>query len=144
MRLLRTYPLGDRLRADFSFFHRNEEVIIAAVHLAVFVMTGIVFATQHGRNPAIGNYVDALYFTATSLTTTDYGDVTLHGTGGRLVSVVAMICGVTLFPRLAQVLFRPNKVRFPRPTCGLQQHEMDTVQCEASDTGLTIPDEGAD
>ncbi|GJD55762.1 hypothetical protein IFDJLNFL_1649 [Methylobacterium dankookense] len=70
LRLLRTYQLLDRLRADFPFFRRNEEVIIAAVNLAVFVfvMTGIVFATQHGRNPAIGNYVDALYFTVTSLT----------------------------------------------------------------------------
>jgi voltage-gated potassium channel len=145
LRLLRTYQLLDRLRADFPFFRRNEEVIIAAVNLAVFVfvMTGIVFATQHGRNPAIGNYVDALYFTVTSLTTTGYGDVTLHGTGGRLVSVVVMICGVTLFLRLAQVLFRPYKVRFPCPTCGLQRHETDAVHCKACGTGLNIPDEGA-
>ncbi|GAB6842962.1 voltage-gated potassium channel [Methylorubrum rhodinum] len=145
LRLLRTYQLLDRLRADFPFFRRNEEVIIAAVNLAVFVfvMTGIVYATQHGRNPAIGNYVDALYFTVTSLTTTGYGDVTLHGTGGRLISVVVMICGVTLFLRLAQVLFRPYKVRFPCPNCGLQRHEPDSVHCKACGTTLNIPNEGA-
>ncbi len=55
-----------------------------------------------------------------------------------------MVCGVMLFLRLAHVLFRPYNLPFPCSTCGLQQHETDTVQCEASDTGLTIPDEGAD
>lgn len=146
LRLLRTYQLLDRLRADFPFFRRNEEAIIAVLNLAVFIfiMTSIVYATQHRTNPAIGNYVDALYFTVTSLTTTGYGDVTLQGTGGRLISVVVMICGVTLFLRLAQVLFRPHKVRFACPTCGLQRHEPDAVHCKACGTTLNIPDEGAD
>ena len=146
LRLLRTYQLLDRLRADFRFFRRNEEVIIAVVNLAVFIfiMTSIVYATQHSSNPNIGNYVDALYFTVTSLTTTGYGDVTLQGTAGRLISVVVMICGVTLFLRLAQVLFRPYKVRFPCPACGLQRHEADAVHCKACGTLLNIPDEGSD
>ena len=146
LRLLRTYQLLDRLRADFPFFRRNEEAIIAVLNLAVFIfiMTSIVYATQHRTNPNIANYVDALYFTVTSLTTTGYGDVTLQGTSGRLISVVVMICGVTLFLRLAQVLFRPNKVRFACPTCGLQRHEPDAVHCKACGTTLNIPDEGAD
>ncbi|BAQ49595.1 hypothetical protein [Methylobacterium ajmalii] len=57
---------------------------------------------------------------------------------------MVMVCGVMLFLRLAHVSFRPYNLPFPCSTCGLQQHETDTVQCEASDTGLTIPDEGAD
>lgn len=144
LRLLRTYQLLDRLRADFAFFRRHEEVIIAVVNLAVFVfiMTSIVYATQHRSNPAIANYADALYFTVTSLTTTGYGDITLQGTSGRLISVVVMICGVTLFLRLAQVLFRPTKVRHPCPTCGLQRHDPDAVHCKACGTLLNIPDEG--
>ncbi|MBX9933453.1 MAG: potassium channel family protein [Methylobacterium sp.] len=144
LRLLQTYQLLDRLRADSAFFRRNEEAIFAIVNLAVFVfvMTGIVYATQHRSNPAIGNYVDALYFTVTSLTTTGYGDITLKDTPGRLISVVVMIFGVTLFLRLAQVLFRPNKVRFPCPSCGLQRHEPDAVHCKACGTVLNIPDEG--
>lgn len=145
LRLLRTYQLIERLRIDSPFFRRNEEAILAATNLAVFVfvMTGIVFATQHRTNPAIGNYVDALYFTVTSLTTTGYGDVTLPGTSGRLISVVVMIFGVTLFLRLAQVMFRPSRVRFPCPACGLQLHEPDAVHCKACGTILNIPDEGS-
>ena len=144
LRLLRTYNVVQRLRADSAFFRRNEEVIGAVTNLSVFVfvMTGIVYATQHQSNPAIRHYADALYFTVTSLTTTGYGDVTLPGTTGRIISVVVMICGVTLFLRLAQVLFRPNKVRFPCPTCALQRHEPDAAFCKACGTVLCIPDEG--
>jgi voltage-gated potassium channel len=144
LRLLRTYQLVARLRNDLGFFRRNEEPIIAVVNLGVFifVMTGIVYETQHWRNPAIANYVDALYFTVTALTTTGFGDITLSGTTGRLVAVIIMIFGVTLFLRLVQVLLRPPKVRFPCHSCGLQRHEADAVHCKACGALLKIPDEG--
>ena len=144
LRLLHTYQLLARLRADSPFFCRHEEVIVAATNLCVFifVMTGIVYETQHWTNPHIGNYADALYFTVTVLTTTGFGDITLPGTTGRMISVVIMICGVTLFLRLAQILLRPNKVHFPCPACGLQRHEPDAVHCKACGIVLNIPDEG--
>lgn len=144
VRLLRNYQILARLRQDSPFFRTNEEIVLAVVNLFVFifVMTGIVYATQHRTNPSIGNFVDALYFTVTSLTTTGYGDIVLKDTPGRLISVVIMIFGVTLFLRLAQVLFRPNKVRFPCPSCGLQRHDPDAVHCKACGVILCIPDEG--
>jgi len=144
LRLLHTYQLVARLRADSPFFRRNEESITAVINLIVFVfiMTGIVYETQHWRNPAIANYVDALYFTVTALTTTGFGDITLQGSLGRLTAVVIMIFGVTLFLRLLQTLLRPQKVRFPCPKCGLQRHEVDSVCCKACGTRLNIPDEG--
>ncbi|MEG6509421.1 ion transporter [Methyloligella sp. 2.7D] len=144
LRLLHTYQLVSRLRADSSFFRRNEETIIALVNLAVFlfIMTGVVYETQHWRNPAITNYVDALYFTVTALTTTGFGDITLEGSMGRLTAVIIMIFGVTLFLRLLQTLLRPRKVRFSCPSCGLQRHESDAVYCKACGEKLNIPDEG--
>jgi voltage-gated potassium channel len=144
LRLLRTYQLLERLRADSPAFRRNEEVIVAATNLSVFlfVMTGIVYETQHWTNPQIANYADALYFTVTALTTTGFGDITLPGTTGRIISIIIMILGVTLFLRLAQVLFRPNKVRFPCPSCGLLRHDPDAVHCKACGRLLNIPDEG--
>ena len=119
-------------------------MVVAVANLAVFifVMTGIVYETQHWTNTSIQNYADAVYFTVTALTTTGFGDITLPGTTGRMISVVIMIFGVTLFLRLAQVLFRPNKVRFPCPTCVLQRHDPDAVHCKACGTTLSIPDEG--
>ncbi|WP_243375569.1 ion transporter [Microvirga solisilvae] len=145
VRLLRTYQLLSRLRADSTFFRRNEELIIAAVNLGVFifVMTGFVYETQRWTHEKIGNYIDALYFTIAALTTTGFGDITLSGTLGHLISVIIMIFGVTLFLRLVQVLLLPNKVRYPCPACGLQRHDRDAVHCKACGTILNIPDEGA-
>jgi voltage-gated potassium channel len=145
LRLLRAYQLLARLRADSTFFRRNEELIIASVNLGVFifVMTGFVYETQRWTNTEIGNYIDALYFTIAALTTTGFGDITLTGTLGHLISVVIMIFGVTLFLRLVQVLLRPNKVKHPCPVCGLQRHDRDAVHCKACGTVLNIPDEGA-
>lgn len=144
LRLLHTYQLLDRLRRDFRFFRDNEEIVIAAVNLIVFlfVMTGLIYATQEKTNPAIENYADALYFTVTTLTTTGFGDITLQGTWGRMLSVAVMIFGVTLFLRLAQVLFRPTKVKHTCPECGLLLHDIDAVHCKHCGRKLRIETEG--
>ena len=145
LRLLRDYQMLARLRLDSEFFRRNEEVIFAVTNLAVFifVMTAIVYETQKFRHDQITNYADALYFTVTALTTTGFGDITLPGTVGRLITVVIMIFGVTLFFNLARALLTPHKVRFACPTCGLQRHDSDAVHCKACGVVLNIPDEGA-
>lgn len=144
LRVMRMYRVLDRLRAWSATFRANEEAVIAATNLLVFifVMTGLVYATQHRHNPHIGDYADALYFTITSLTTTGFGDITLPGTTGRMLSVVIMLAGVTLFLRLAQAMFRPSKVRFECPACGLLRHEPDAVHCKSCGTVIHIPDEG--
>jgi voltage-gated potassium channel len=144
LRLLHTYQVIRRLRADWPWFRLNEDAVIAVAHLLVFlfIITGLVYETQHRTNPAITNYVDALYFTVTALTTTGFGDITLEGTGGRLTSVLVMICGVTLFLRLAQILFRPPKVRYECPTCGLSRHDADAIHCKHCGTTVHIDTEG--
>jgi voltage-gated potassium channel len=143
LRLLHTYQIIGRIRADSPLFRRHEEVVLSVIHLSVFlfVMSAIVYETQHWSNPEIANYIDALYFTVTALTTTGFGDITLPGTAGRLISVAIMIFGVTLFLRLARALLSPNKVRFPCPTCGLLRHDRDAVHCKACGTLLNIPNE---
>ena len=144
VRLLRSYQLLVRLRVDFNYFRTHEEVILAATNLVVFVfvMTGVVYESQHGSNPQITNYADALYFTVTALTTTGFGDITLPGTAGRLISVAIMIFGVTLFFALARAVLRPSKVRHRCPQCGLLRHEPDAVHCKSCGVVLDIPDDG--
>jgi voltage-gated potassium channel len=144
LRLLRSYQLVRRLRHDFLFFRRNELTILSAINLAVFlfVMTAIVYETQHRTNPGISNYVDALYFTVTALTTTGFGDIVLPGTAGRLISVIIMVFGVSLFLRLVQVMLRPSKVEYRCPDCGLKRHDYDAVHCKACGRLLNIEDEG--
>ncbi|MBL8838357.1 MAG: potassium channel family protein [Alphaproteobacteria bacterium] len=146
LRLLRSYQLLARLRRDYPFFRRNQDIVLSATHLFIFifVMTALVFETQRGRNPAIANYVDALYFTITTLTTTGFGDITLPGTVGRLLSVMIMIFGVSLFLRLIQVLFRPQKIHFACRQCGLDRHDSDSIHCKHCGALLNIPHHGSE
>ncbi len=123
---------------------RVEEIVkaLAALVTFVFVATGFVYSSFLGRTEGLEGWVDALYFTVTSLTTTGYGDVLLPGSWGRIVSIVIMLAGVTLFVRLGQALLRPHKVRYPCERCGLQVHDPDAVHCKACGDILCIPDEG--
>lgn len=120
------------------------DTIQAVINLLVFifVVTGFVYTAFAHRESGIAGYVDALYFTVTTMTTTGFGDIVLPGTFGKLTSIVVMIIGISLFVRLAQLIFRPAKVTFACPQCGLRRHEPDAVHCKACGHLLNIPDEG--
>jgi voltage-gated potassium channel len=146
-RLLRSYIVLGQLKKMYPAVRRNEEVITAALNLAVFMLmaSSLVFVTQHSVNPKIQNFVNALYFTVATLSTTGFGDITLLGSiSGQLLSVAMMIVGISLFLRLAQAVFRPGgKVRHPCPRCGLQRHDADAVHCKACGLILNIPNDEA-
>ena len=124
----------------------HEDIIFSVINLLVFIfiVTAIVYVMQVGKNPGIKDYIDALYFTVTALTTTGFGDITLVGTSGHLLAVLIMIFGISLFLRLIQTIFRPGKVRYECPVCGLNRHETDAVHCKHCGTVLHITTEGVD
>ena len=66
----------------------------------------------------------------------------LVGSTGRMLAVVIMIVGVALFLRLIQSIFRPNRVRFECPDCGLTRHDIDAVHCKHCGRQLHIRTEG--
>ncbi|MGI9258829.1 MAG: ion transporter [Gammaproteobacteria bacterium] len=144
LRLLRSYAVIRQLRGHSRFFARNEEVIYSALNLFVFIfiVTAAVFVLQVQVNDSINNYVDALYFTITTLTTTGFGDITLVGSQGRLLAVTIMIVGVALFIRLVQTIFRPHKVSYECADCGLTRHDRDAVHCKHCGRQLHIRTEG--
>jgi voltage-gated potassium channel len=146
LRLLRSYHMLKTLRRQSKFVRLHEDVIFSVVNLLVFIfiITAVVFVTQIGKNPAIKDYVDALYFTIATLTTTGFGDITLVGTGGRVLAVLIMIFGISLFLRLIQTIFRPGKVRHECPTCGLTRHDPDAIHCKHCGQVLHITTEGSD
>ncbi len=123
---------------------RYRETGQAVVNLVtfLFLVSGFVMTFFARPGSGIVGYVDALYFTVTAVTTTGFGDIVLPGTWGKLTSIVVMIVGIALFVRLAQALFRPNKVVYPCPQCGLQRHDPDAVHCKACGHVLNIPDPG--
>jgi len=144
LRLLRSYHVLKTLKQEFAYVRKHEDVIFSVVNLLVFIfiITAIVYVTQAGKNPAITNYIDALYFTIATLTTTGFGDIILVGESGHLLAVLIMIFGISLFLRLIQTIFRPGKVRYECPACGLIRHDPDAVHCKHCGSILHIPTEG--
>src|SRR5829696_6751287 len=109
----------------------------------LFVVTGFLYMFFFRKGEGFEDYIDALYFTVTTATTTGFGDIVLPGPWGKLTSILVMISGVSLLARLAQSIFRPSKVFFPCPQCALQRHDPDAVHCKACGYLLQIPDEGS-
>jgi voltage-gated potassium channel len=146
LRLLRSYHMIRNLRKQSRFVREHEDIIFSVVNLLVFIfiITAVVYVSQYGHNPAIKDYVDALYFTIATLTTTGFGDITLVGTGGHILAVLIMIFGISLFLRLIQTIFKPGKVRFRCPSCGLMRHDPDAVHCKHCGHLLNITTEGSD
>ncbi|MCC2111407.1 MAG: ion transporter [Hyphomicrobiales bacterium] len=144
LRLMRSYHVLKEFREFWPFFRKNEEIIQSTINLSVFVfvLTAVVYVLEGHRNPNINNYLDALYFTVTTLTTTGFGDITMQDTVGRVVAVIIMVFGVALFLRLVQTVFRPTKVNFACPNCGLNRHDPDAVHCKHCGLVLNIPTEG--
>ena len=145
VRAIRAFTFIRRVKVLTPFFQRHERVIDKVTNLVVFVfvMAAIVYATQVGTSPDIHTYVDALYFTVTSLTTTGYGDVLLHGQGGRILSMFVMVLGLSLFVQLLRALVEPeSKVECECETCGLMRHDRDAVHCKHCGSIMNIKTEG--
>ncbi|WP_197916476.1 potassium channel family protein [Thiosulfatihalobacter marinus] len=144
LRLIHSYHLLNDLRRDSRFFREHEDTVIALINLFVFVMATtaavLVFFIDPGDSAT--PYLDALYFTVATLTTTGYGDITLNTTGGKAFSIFVMVVGVTLFVRLARAVIRPQKVRYECPDCGLQRHDVDAIHCKHCGATIHIETEG--
>ncbi|NVJ93295.1 MAG: ion transporter [Methylocystaceae bacterium] len=144
LRLIRSYHVLKSLRSQFTFFRENEQILMSILNLAVFIffITALVYVFEVDENEHINTYIDALYFTVTTLTTTGFGDITLDGTLGHLLSVIIMVFGISLFLRLVQTIFRPSKVNYTCKKCGLKRHEPDAVHCKHCGVTLKIETDG--
>lgn len=144
LRLIHAYHLLRDLRRESLFFRRHEDAVLAAVNLFVFifVITSLVFVLAFDEQAGVAGYIDALYFTVATLTTTGFGDITMKTPGGKLLSVFIMVVGVALFVQLARAIFQPSKVKYDCPECGLNRHEPDAIHCKHCGEPLKIETEG--
>lgn len=144
LRLIHSYHLIRDLRRESRFFRLHEDAILAAVHLFVFVfvMASLVFVVGFGDMTGQGAYIDALYFTVATLTTTGFGDITMTTPAGKLLAVFIMVVGVGLFLQLARAIFQPSKVRHTCPECGLDRHDPDAIHCKHCGEPLKIETHG--
>ncbi|MEZ5894552.1 MAG: ion channel [Parvularculaceae bacterium] len=133
VRAVRAFTFIKRVKLLTPFFLRHSRIIDKVTNLVVFVfvMAALVYATQIGRNPGVHTYIDALYFTMTTLTTTGYGDILMEGQMGRVLSIIIMGLGLTLFLQLLRAIVEPDhKVDLECPDCGLLRHDRDAIHCK--------------
>lgn len=151
LRILRGVRLGHSeyllrdLREDSRYFREHEDALVAALNLIIFVFvtTAAVFVLFVEQDRGMAGYVDSLYYTVTTLTTTGYGDLTPTTAPGKIFAVGIMVIGVSLFLRLASVIFTPNKVHHVCESCGLSRHDPDAVHCKHCGEVVKIPTTGA-
>ncbi len=138
VRLVRAFEFLDRNHALARWLQVNSNVIAKVVNLIVFVfiMTALVFVNQVRRNEGIDTYLDALYFTVTSLTTTGYGDIALVGSDGCWLSIAVMVLGVTLFLQLIRAIAIGDKLQSKCPQCSLSYHDRDAAHCKRCGASL--------
>jgi len=148
LRIARAFSFlrDDSPLARYLQLHRV--VIERAINVVVFlfIMSAMVYADQVNREGSdVKNYLDAFYFTVTSLTTTGYGDITLVGWTGRVLPIIIMLLGVTLFLRLLRALITPtDKAEVACTNCGLMRHDRDAVHCKHCGEVVYIANEGFD
>lgn len=146
LRMLHSYHLLRDLRRESRFFREHEDTLVAAVNLFVFVfvVTSLVYVLEFEKTGSVADYIDALYFTVATLTTTGFGDITLTTPHGKLLSVFIMVFGVALFLRLIKAVFQPAKVKYRCPDCGLTRHDRDAIHCKHCGRELAIETDGAE
>ena len=109
----------------------------------IFVMASLVFVVAFGDRAGPGAYVDALYFTVSTLTTTGFGDITLNHPGRKAADGVHHGGGRRPVPATWRAaIFQPSKVRYKCPECGLSRHDPDAIHCKHCGGPLKIETEG--
>lgn len=144
LRLIHSFQLMRDLRRESLFFRENEDALVALINLLVFLLmtTSTVHMLFFDQSRGWAGYVDAMYFTVATLTTTGYGDIVPDTTLGKILSIVIMVVGVTLFVQLARALVAPRKVKYTCEGCGLTKHDLDAVHCKHCGADLQIETPG--
>lgn len=147
LRILRLWTLvqSERLwnvlargRWDDTYVEELSKSIVTMV-VFVFMAAGLTQVLFVGDHPKLNNFVDAMYFVVTSLTTTGYGDITIDTVGGRLFSIALMIAGISLFFSIAQKAFAPPQKVVTCEPCGLTRHDPDATHCKHCGAPLSAP-----
>ena len=93
-------------------------------------MSSLVYVFQAETNEGINNYLDAIYYTVATVTTTGFGDITPQSWVGKLLSIIIMTLGITFFLKLVKSIFVRSKNYYSCPDCGLEGHDLDAIHCK--------------
>ena len=90
---LNAYRLMKRIRRML----RSLIVYVVLMFIAVLFLGALsIYLVEHGHNPGIRNFFDAIWFVMETITTVGYGDIVPQTTLGRIVDMVIMPIGIAV------------------------------------------------
>ena len=63
----------------------------------ILMCSFIFYYIENGTNPKVLRYMDALWWSFATATTTGYGDITPVTDAGKILSIILMLAGLALF-----------------------------------------------
>lgn len=73
-------------------------VILTIVGNSLIGVTGLLFfLIEEGKNPRVTRYMDAIWWSFATATTTGYGDITPVTDTGKILSILLMLMGLAIF-----------------------------------------------
>ena len=80
--------LGSKTKTPYIF------EALASLFALIFIIAVLFFELEYGRNPNVHSLWDACWGSATTFTTTGYGDITPVTVGGRIFAMLTMFMGL--------------------------------------------------
>ena len=110
--------------------------LFLTIFMIFFISSGLFFYVESGINADVRTFGDAFYFTVVALTTVGFGDITPMSEGGRWVTVLMILSGITLIPWQVSRIVKEwvhmaSKKEIICPGCGLRYHDKDASHCKS-------------
>ncbi len=93
----------------FSNFHAFGKITYQLVTSKVFLLLTLIgnsliglsgtlfFFLERAHNPKLTHFIDAIWWSFATATTTGYGDITPVTTAGKILGIVLMLAGTAIF-----------------------------------------------
>ena len=122
---------------DSAIFTR----IIFTVLSIIFVYSGLIYQVEHTVNPKFGTFLDAVYFSVSTISTAGLGDITPISEIGRFLTILMVLTGLVLIPwQLGDLVKRlvktADQLQIVCSNCGLAFHDSDAGFCKNCGTKL--------
>lgn len=122
---------------DSAIFTR----IIFTVFSIIFVFSGLIYQVEHTVNPKFGTFLDAVYFSVSTISTAGLGDITPISEMGRFLTILMVLTGIVLIPwQLGDLIKRlvktADQIQIICSNCGLAFHDSDAQFCKNCGTDL--------
>ena len=125
---------------DVAIFVR----IVFTLFAIVFVYSGLIYQVEHPVNGELfSTFLDAVYFSVSTISTAGLGDIVPISETGRLMTILMVLTGIVFIPwqlgdLIKQLVKTSNRVEVTCTTCGLSVHDDDARFCKSC--GTPLPD----